>query len=109
MTEYFTTKELIEFMTAQPDDRKLNFDNNIVKNDEDCGCLLVQFARAKLFGGKIDCGYNHAHNGVNKLRAINEYEVFKFIKFGCDLSPKIKNYGDYRELLTERFPEFTKL
>ncbi len=77
-----TKEQIKEFIDTQPDNRPVEMGMSWVRNDEDCGCLLVHVYRHfnPEYKGEIQAGYN-AHVGLsNKGFSIKTPNVSHFIE-----------------------------
>lgn len=50
-------QELVDFIQSQPDDKEINMDESTTTDK--CGCILVQFARAKHITRRGGVGFSH--------------------------------------------------
>lgn len=89
-----------EFILAQPDERKIDFLNHLVKDDSECGCLLVHMGREiSGLSGRLVCGFTSILNlPHHQLVVFPDSE--SFIEVGTDELPK--TYGEFKAILRER-------
>lgn len=95
----YTFEELKEFIKNQPDERKVNMNDNC-PGKGDCGCVLVQFFRKKTKNRVSGCGYSVVTIAKNE-KLVNYYsddaKVHDFIHSLC--SKKVTTYKSVKKEL----------
>jgi len=96
-------QEVFDFIAAQPDDRNLNFRENYVTHEDDCGCLLIQFARSKGFKGELDCGWDAIHTEKETVAFSGEGEIRKLIWqiINMEHPSRPANYKELKAMLSK--------
>lgn len=62
-----TNDELVNWIMEQPDEQPINFSQSAVHEPDECGCLFVQYARARSGGSFIDCGMRDAWDHSKRI------------------------------------------
>ena len=69
-----TRQDMVEFIQAQPDDRKVDFADAF--KDDECGCVMVHYGREKGLDFN-DCGINTWHSGGKVSAKLETGVLFK--------------------------------
>lgn len=101
-----THEEFLNFIFAQPRERKIIMSENVVLDDSACGCMMIHFARNKGLTGGICAGF------ISISRLEEEESEFVFTKEIKEYFPYEKNgfcisltYGDVQDYLIEKGEE----
>lgn len=95
----YSYSDLVDFINNQPDDKSVNF--NELDSGDDCGCLLVHFAKSKNLNN-FSCGYGSIESypfDITLAKPIEEdsKKVFKLICTGE--YRKITSYKQLKEIV----------
>jgi hypothetical protein len=102
--ESFNYDDLIRFIHAQPDDRKVDFSEAVWYNNQNtCGCLLVHFGlHLHPTANFVSCGYTGMSVDDNKQRyAIEDKNasIKELIHELLDMAPRITHYKQIKTYL----------
>lgn len=105
-----TIQEMVDYIMAQPPDRKVNWVENESKNE--CGCLMIQFARDNNIPA-TECGitrwYPESTPDKPALPIAVLEKNFEYAHFQPKVSPgSINTYEEIQSLCRERFPGYVK-
>jgi len=90
-------QELVDFIQSQPDDKEINMKQNM--GCEDCGCILVQFARSKELP-HISCGWTILAHQTQIDDTDNRCSNFIKAAFRA----KLTTFRQAKELLSRHLP-----
>ena len=100
---WFTRQDLIKFIKEQPADRSVSFGKNTALAGDDCGCLLIHFAREKMgMKGSIEASYDGVREHEQGGLTIGQLSAQGGSVFGMILScvaQKPSTYGEIVKLL----------
>lgn len=103
-----THTEFKKFIFSQPRDRRVNMLENVVEHDDECGCMMVQYARNKGLKGIISAGFHEISvDGIFQFKLnkpITEYFPFGSHVFDTELS-----YGEVQDFLIEKGEKIPKI
>lgn len=89
-------EDLLEFVMRQPDNRRVNMDNNV--SDDACGCVMVDYGREVLKLEKFGCGFS-AWEVLGRTEILAKIEtgesIFGLLKLplGCNVT----TYGEIKQ------------
>lgn len=105
-----TIQEMVDYIMAQPPDRKVNWGENL--SIHECGCLMIQFARDNNIPA-IECGISRWYPKATSTKPVLPIAVlekgFEYAHFQPKVSPgSINTYEEVQALCRERFPGYVK-
>lgn len=82
-----TTKEILDFIDGQPDDRPVNLNEN--DSTDECGCVMVHYGKEVLGLEDFVCGFRRIGDFIDLEQLINKIVDFDGIR--------PKNYGELKK------------
>ena len=95
--QYITMKEMREYILSQPDEKPINMKvNHTPVGDEQCGCLMVQYAHEVLKMNDVNCGWCSINNHSGK-QAHTDFTMGRLIDGG--FANHSKTFGELKKCL----------
>lgn len=85
-----TTREILDFINSQPDDRRVNMSHN--SYNDSCRCVMVHYGKDILGLSEFECGWSNIDSG--KCTYYLEERIDKIINFH-GIRPV--NYGEVKQ------------
>lgn len=96
------TKDILEFVMAQPDDRPVDMGNNVA--NAKCGCVMIDYGREVLGFEEFACGYSAWEKVDSDNRHIakikGEQSIFDLLNISAHRS--VKTYGEIKQKINEK-------